>query len=1734
MMSEPRKCDRRSASRKKVKSHLSQMGHSALAICLACGLMVPAVGYADSSSASNELFSLDSVEDIAAMEGAGQAEGDNFDASLVTDIGVSLPEAIDETDQALETDEAQGDFQGFETGSELDTTTLESQGECSAFANNEIAFQSSGAPDQLTLSDESLKEAGDQGLVIEGTVVTGYFGSTVNTHLVIPEGVTEIAAGVFQNQLIETVVFPSSLKTIGDNAFNSCQYLTEATLPEGLVSIGSSAFNFCPLLTEVYVPASLQSVGRSPFSTRSSANYIVGDGATEVPAGLFENSTISGLSLPDSIMVINNDAFRYANLPSEIRFPSSLKSIGESAFSGCSGLSEVRLPEGLESIGDYSFSGCEDLTYVSIPSTLQTVTGQWEEKQPFQRAFDGSSQPIAFEIEQGATVIPAWLFKGADIANIDIPDSVTVIEESAFCQSAIKELDLPNSLEKIGSQAFMDCEYLERVTISSPTLATTPKQDGTWRSVFGGSGISTEQGGTSFVLEEGVGVVPSYMFQGAAIADIVLPSSLKAIGEVAFADADFKSQEITLPAGVSVIEQKAFSDCSLDQLVVQGDIESVNDPGFESIESLVFDEGVTVIPTGMFSGSIQSVSFPSTLKRIEARAFEGVSDLSSIDLPEGLVYLGPSAFADCKNLQSVFIPSSLGTERGTEAGEGFDSAPFSGCESLNDVTFGEGISVIPEGLLSNTGLSSITIPDSVEEVHDWAFYGTDLRDAYVPSSVVRFEQGMYNSIFANTTLIHCAAGSPAHSYAEKNGLLYILDLDPHPNYARANLHVVDAVTLSSIEGASVTLSPQFSEEEGALAPQISTTDSDGNAQFYLPAGPYYIQIEKDGYQLRGFEYQLEVGETTLPDIGIATENLVQGSLAVSEMNKDEIMDAGIDMDAPGNEHIYKYEITLKFSDGLEIPSITYKNENGEEVGGSFGGVPLPDSGPITIDAGGDGEEREPIKICRVNEMLYIVIQGEAKWLKEMYHVQLLAVNTSQTDQVSGAVATLELPEGLSLADTTIGSQSLSYEVGDMPTGEQKTVDWYVRGDSTGDYTLNATLSGKMQPFGDSFTYAYQNEEPLHVYAGTDMKLTVHIDDAAYYQEPYTMYFELENVSDRTIYNITHQINNVSQYQVKEYAWIEDGRVVDSEEEWNLLDSTDVGAEGRISRDEFRPGEKLWIKVTTNILWESPLQRLVNTADKADTIASAIPLIGASMPTAFGPISAAVSLASNLDVRYWLADAVVSTLEGSTATIPVEFDVNHVQGIRILDKALEEILGFDPNDKEDIAETTIEDLVSVIFGNEVADVGKFVYERTKSYAEVLAEDEITVCHAWVETVEGSDVIAISVGAAAVQGLSTRSGDSATGEMSFLGNTELTVEALNPGVADLVVQDSDGNVARKRYVVREELPAQNRYLPEGTDILDLDYVLIPGGTLLDENTAALYEQLGLTLYSDDAADAQPIAVGSTIPTGAVLRSTITEAGSPIIVPGDVNSDGFVDEVDISIMETDGCMGAMSNAQRLAGDLTGDDVVNEQDAAVLREYLGVQVDVGDPGDDPALDDPDDPSAPPDADDDPEFSEGPDSGEGGASEQWPSDNIEVLKNEIINDLDELIESIEGSALPDDKKQALISKAQEMKDQTANASSSDALSTLRNEVSAYVSEVGSTIESEGQGQGQEQESIDSGNDRDDDSGSGGSAAAKSDHARPKALIVATGDMSPQIVSSVLVFAMLGVIGLVIARRRIR
>jgi hypothetical protein len=89
----------------------------------------------------------------------------------------------------------------------------------------------------------------------------------------IPEGVKTIGGWAFQNSLLENISLPSTLISIGDNAFADTN-LSIVNIPEGVKTIGAGAFTHSKLKS-VSLPSTLTSIGDGAFSSDTKLKKVV-------------------------------------------------------------------------------------------------------------------------------------------------------------------------------------------------------------------------------------------------------------------------------------------------------------------------------------------------------------------------------------------------------------------------------------------------------------------------------------------------------------------------------------------------------------------------------------------------------------------------------------------------------------------------------------------------------------------------------------------------------------------------------------------------------------------------------------------------------------------------------------------------------------------------------------------------------------------------------------------------------------------------------------------------------------------------------------------------------------------------------------------------------------------------------------------------------------------------------------------------------------------------------------------------------------------------------------------------------------------------------------------------------------------------------------------------------------------------------------------------------------------
>ena len=247
----------------------------------------------------------------------------------------------------------------------------------------------------------------------------------------VKEGTRIICDSAFYFCFLLEIVIPSSVTSIGDWAFSSCDSLSKIVIPSSVTSIGKGAFSYCDSLLEIVIPSSVTSIGDSAFyGCYSLSEIVIPSSVTSIADGAFSScDSLSEIVIPSSVTRVGYGAFSFCSSLSEIVIPSSVTSIGKGAFSHCDSLSEIVIPSSVTSIGKGAFSHCDSLSEIVIPSSVTSIGDS-----AFSSCFS--------------------------LSEIVIPSSVTSIGDSAFSSCfSLSEIVIPSSVTSIGDSAFNNCKF---------------------------------------------------------------------------------------------------------------------------------------------------------------------------------------------------------------------------------------------------------------------------------------------------------------------------------------------------------------------------------------------------------------------------------------------------------------------------------------------------------------------------------------------------------------------------------------------------------------------------------------------------------------------------------------------------------------------------------------------------------------------------------------------------------------------------------------------------------------------------------------------------------------------------------------------------------------------------------------------------------------------------------------------------------------------------------------------------------------------------------------------------------------------------------------------------------------------------------------------------------------------------------------------------------------------------
>ena len=664
----------------------------------------------------------------------------------------------------------------------------------------------------FSLSDIKLSEG------IETIGEKAFENCTKISEITLPESLKHISSNAFSGcSLLSNINLKSSkIETIESSAFDDCVLLKEAILPNTLLRIGPSAFNNCCSLKHVYVPASALEVSSKSFTNcprlsslevspdnkvyehRDNNDSLVTISGKELlftikntidsdikslTSGLFMNSTIKSIEIPEGVETIKDSVFEGAYLLKKVTLPKNLKSLGAFAFAKCNSLEEITIPDGIVNIPNYLFQSCPRLRKVHMSNNVKSIgisafenDGQLEiclpeslteikanafknclnNKELFipekvkrigKNAFLGLSKvlesikvnPLNTTYSSGDDSNVIYEFKKAMVIlgckNSVIEQGIRVINKYAFAYcDGLTKISMPDTVKSIEMGAFIDCKNLKDVDLNIVSTIEDYAFEGN---------ASLRQ----INLPNSITYIGNRAFYNSGLKVLKLPNSLTDFGSYVF-DNCFDLEELYFPATFKFNSIYQYSNCPNIRRI---EIDPKN-PTYSSGESLnavvsynsngdgflkrgcsttIIDSSINVIQQGAFAGDLllESIVIPRSVREISSSAFKGCHNLKKVVINASIDAISNSVFEDCVNLKEVIInsPNVLAIESGA----------FKNCGKLKEITLPNYLRSIGRSAFERTSLTTITLPFTLEKIGFFVFGNCkNLKKVVLPANDV--------------------------------------------------------------------------------------------------------------------------------------------------------------------------------------------------------------------------------------------------------------------------------------------------------------------------------------------------------------------------------------------------------------------------------------------------------------------------------------------------------------------------------------------------------------------------------------------------------------------------------------------------------------------------------------------------------------------------------------------------------------------------------------------------------------------------------------------------------------------------------------------------------------------------------------------------------------------------------------------------------------------------------------
>ena len=470
------------------------------------------------------------------------------------------------------------------------------------------------------------------------------------------------------------------------------------------------------------------------------------------------NTTITSVSLPNSIGSIDSNMFDGCTSLTSVSLPSSLKEIPAYAFNGCTSLQSINIPSSVTLIGEYAFYNCTAITSLTIPANVIKLGKLCFWNLTALKELTIEDSPERLDINNGSGTYGMFrnsplskLYLGRNLEYYDayygspfcyrtatievtIGRQVTELGNYLFYSgTGLKSITIPANIQRIGEKAFYGCTNLIKV-INGSALTITPGSEengnvGQYAQIVINGESFGQVGDFLYYVSDGIKTL--YEYVGKA-SEVTIPTGYE-LGDDLFKE-NTTLTRITLPAGLSEISDRCFEGCTnLTSITIPGSVARIGRYAFSrtAVESVSLPTSVKELGDHAFyrCESLSSLTMANGgLTRIEDFTFCYCRQLTDVRVPQSVRYFGRGAFYECDKLETINIPEGV-TRLGCFA--------FKNCINLKQIAIPASVdSIEMHTFYYCRHLAEVKLPANIEHIGSCAFaYCYDLVDCELPSSL---------------------------------------------------------------------------------------------------------------------------------------------------------------------------------------------------------------------------------------------------------------------------------------------------------------------------------------------------------------------------------------------------------------------------------------------------------------------------------------------------------------------------------------------------------------------------------------------------------------------------------------------------------------------------------------------------------------------------------------------------------------------------------------------------------------------------------------------------------------------------------------------------------------------------------------------------------------------------------------------------------------------------------------